>query len=263
MSRRLEGMNSLFSLLGEEESVYFKTDLGILYCADCLQILSCMPHEVFDLVVTDPPYGVGVREGNGIRYTDEFYDVDAVSKLLFKVLKHNSRCFIFSAQKTLFKVVESFESAGFKLHQIIVWYKPNLVNTNKKVFDFRSTHEFILNFHKGSPPKLNRVKGLSHIDVLTYPQPQSNFKFDKRFHVNQKPLKLIQHLLLAASSKGQLVLDCFAGSGTTLVAAQRLGVRWVGIEINSEYCEIAKKRILAAEGYSDGFYCQSLFKNMG
>jgi len=224
---------------------YFETDSGILYCGDCIEILREFPGESIDLILTDPPYGVNSKEANGIDYKDRFYDVGKVSRELFRILKNNNRAYIFTAQKTFIEVVKEFENSRFKLHQTLIWFRPNLAGgTKKKTYDFTSVYEQILNLHKGKPAKLKKVEGFNNLDVLKYTQPQSNLKKDRRFHVHQKPLKLIEHLIAVSTDRHNLVLDCFAGSGTTLVACERLDRRWIGIEVNPEYCEIAKRRLL-------------------
>lgn len=63
---------------------YYETSNGILYCGDSLEILNKFPSERIDLVLTDPPYGVGSNDLIGIDYKDEFYDVDNVSKEFFR-----------------------------------------------------------------------------------------------------------------------------------------------------------------------------------
>jgi site-specific DNA-methyltransferase (adenine-specific) len=79
-------------------------------------------------------------------------------------------------------------------------------------------------------------------------------------HPTQKPEKLLAKLILASSRPGDLVLDPFLGSGTTAVAAKKLGRNYIGIEKNEGYCLWAAKRLLAAEkdnriqGYSDGVF---------
>jgi len=226
-----------------KENRYYETENGILYCGDCLEIIKEFPKESADLILTDPPYGVNSNETNGIDYKDEFYDVCKVSKELFRVLKNNTRAYVFTAQKTFINVVKGFEKNGFELHQTLIWFKPNLAGgTKKKVYDFTSVYEQILNFHKGKPVRIKRVDGFNNFDVLRYTQPQSNFKTDKRYHIHQKPLKLIGHLVVVSTNEYDLILDPFAGVGTTLVACEKLNRRWIGIEINEKYCEIAKKR---------------------
>jgi len=223
---------------------YFYTKRGVLLCGDCLEVMKLLPNESIDLILTDPPYGVGSDELSGIEYKDEFYDVGLVSSELCRVLKNNSRAFVFTAQKTSIEVSKNFEDNGFKLHQTLVWFKPNLTRgTKKKVYDFTSVYEQILNFHKGKPAKIKKSEQFNNFDVLKYTQPQSNFKKDKRFHVHQKPLKLIEHLILVSSKDGNVILDCFVGSGTTCVTCEKLGRRWIGVEKNPKYCKIAKKRI--------------------
>jgi len=227
-----------------KENRYFETKNGILYCGDCLEILKEFPKESVDLILTDPPYGVNSKELNGINYKDEFYDVKNISKEFFRILKNNTRAYVFTAQKTFIDVVNAFEDAEFKLHQTLIWFRPNLAGgTKKKTYDFTSVYEQILNLHKGKPPKIKKVNEFKNFDVLKYAQPQSNFKIDKRYHIHQKPLKLIEHLILVSTTENDLVLDPFSGSGTTLVACEKLNRRWIGIEINEKYCEIIKKRI--------------------
>ena len=69
---------------------------------------------------------------------------------------------------------------------------------------------------------------------------REHYKFK---HPTQKPLKLMEYLLKVCSNENDIVLDCFAGSGSTLVACEKLNRKWIGIEINEEYCEIVKQRI--------------------
>ena len=231
-----------------QENRYFETNNGILYNGDCLEMLKKFPEDSIDLVLTDPPYGINSNESNGIDYKDNFYDVNIISKETFRILKENTRAYIFTAQKTFIDVVKNFIKNGFNLHQTLIWFKPNLAGgTKKKTYDFTSVYEQIMLFYKGKPLKLKKTDGFNNFDVLKYAQPQSNFKKDKRYHVHQKPLKLIEHLVLASTNKNDLVLDPFVGSGTTATVCEKLNRRWIGIEINEEYCEIAKARLLAIE----------------
>ena len=72
--------------------------------------------------------------------------------------------------------------------------------------------------------------------------PQSNYK-DKRFHIHQKPLKLIEHLVMASSNENDLVLDPYSGAGTTAVACKNTGRNSINFELQKEYCEIANTRL--------------------
>ena len=223
------------------EHRYFETDNGILYNADCLEILPQLSQNSIDLILTDPPYGIGSDERNGIDYKDEFYDINKVSKLFYGILKENARAYVFTAQKTFMEVAEGFEGNGFYLHQTLIWYKKNLIGgARKRMYDFTSSYEQILNLHKGKP---NSLKKDHNTDILEYPQPQSNYTKDRRCHIHQKPYKLIEYLTYLSTQENDIVIDPFAGSGTTAVAAERLNRRWIAIEIQPGYCEIAKERI--------------------
>ena len=68
---------------------------------------------------------------------------------------------------------------------------------------------------------------------------------EKRFHVTQKPVKLFQQILLKYAKPGQIVLDCFGGSGTTALACEKLNLKWIMIEKEEKYCSIIKKRLQA------------------
>ena len=225
-----------------QEGRYFETDNGILYNALCLDILPQI-HQKVDLVLTDPPYGIGSDERNGIDYKDNFYDVDTTSKELYNILKDDSRAFVFTAQKTFFDVISGFvNSGGFKLHQTLIWHKTNLTGSSRKrMYDFTSSYEQVLNFHKGNPKKFSAIG--NNTDILEYPQPQSNYVRDKRYHIHQKPYRLIEKIIDLTSSNGDIILDAFAGSGTTAYAAEKFERRWIAIEKQEQYCEIAKQRI--------------------
>lgn len=226
-------------------SAYFSTDMGVFYLGNAYELMPLVPSESVDLVLTDPPYGVGSGEASGFSgYVDRGYDVPFVSKELWRILKPDSRAFVFVAQKNLVEVITGFVSSGFTLHQILVWHRPNLFGgTKKKTYEFTNVYENILVLHKGKPPKLKKVEGLHNTDILKYAMPQGNFVKDRRYHVHQKPLDLIRHLVLVSTEPGQLVFDPFAGSGTTAVASESTGRRWMCFELEPHYFEVARVRV--------------------
>ena len=211
------------------DNIFLATELGVLYNDDCLNILPLLPSESVDVLITDPLYNVGIKEKNGINYIDKGISPD-IPVQIFRVLKEDSRAFVFSAQKTLVETIKLWEKAGFKLHQILVWGRYNVPLSWKIVrYDFVNSHEFILLFWKGNPRKRKKIvasKEFHRFDLLIYSQPQSNFENDKKFHVNQKPIKLIRHLIKISTEKDWIVLDPFIGSGTTAIACENLGRKW-------------------------------------
>jgi DNA modification methylase len=70
-----------------------------------------------------------------------------------------------------------------------------------------------------------------------------DFYKEDREHSTQKPLKLIERLIIASSNEGDIILDPFLGSGTTAIACKKLGRKYIGIEVDKKYCEYAKKRL--------------------
>jgi len=214
---------------------------------DAREKIKDIPDESIDLVLTDPPYGVSRTK----EYADEGWDVEFFSHEFYRVLKNNTRVYIFAPQKTACSIIPRMESAGFKFIQILVWVRKNLVRGAGSFFfwDFTSTHEFILLFHKGNPPHIRVVKPYVNSDVLVYAKPQSNFNRDKKYHPHQKPLELIKHLIIVSTEPGHTVLDPFAGSGTTAVASKILGRNFIVIEREKKYVEIIKSRLSQVKSF--------------
>jgi len=200
-----------------------------------------IPDNSIDLVLTDPPYGVSrTRE-----YADEGWDVEYFSREFYRVLKNDTRVYIFAPQKTAWQVIAKMEKGGFKFVQALVWVRKNIVRGVKSFtyWDFTSTYEFILLFHKGKPKHVKVVPPYVNADVLYYPKPQSNFSIDKGYHPHQKPLELIKHLIAVSSERGDVVFDPFGGAGTTAVAAMILGRKFIIIEREEKYIKITEKRL--------------------
>jgi len=223
---------------------YYKTDLGELYLGDALEILPTLPSNQARAIITDPPYGVGSvdKRLEGVR--EDYNLIPQIAPEFYRILQDNAVAIVFAGQKTYCETVKALEDAGFTIHQTLIWHRPNLVGgTNKSTFGFTSVYEQIIVAHKGRPGRPNRVEGLHNTDVLKYAMPQSNFKRDKRYHRHQKPLKLMEHLVLAYTNPGELIVDPFAGAGTTAMAAERHGRRWIAIEIEKGFVEIARARL--------------------
>ncbi len=221
-----------------KENRYFETENGILYNAEVLETLKNFPPESMNLILTDPPYGVLPNGKPNDKFKWDNIDLVGFTNSWFNLVKQllgaNSFMFTFWSQKYFNKGVNIFNP-----QRIIFWHYKNLTLGGNG--DFAYDYEPIFVMKKG---KAKLISG-KHSCVLEYTKPQSNFKNDKLVHPAQKPLKLIKQLVMISSAENDLVLDCFAGSGTTLVACEELNRRWIGIELNEEYCEIAKRRIMS------------------
>jgi site-specific DNA-methyltransferase (adenine-specific) len=213
----------------------------VIVHGDCLEVMAKIPDKCVDLVLTDPPYGTGGRDGSvhlnddsitGNRMSSDAYVwlVRTYSRLIFYRTVASAHCYIFSDWRRFKDVQIAFESGGWELRSLIVWDKGNGMGQY-----WRSCHEFILWFTKRKP------RALSHggcFNVLHYPPVKG-----QRNHPAEKPIDLVNFLIEASTRIGDLILDPFLGSGTTLVAAKQLGRRGIGIEIERKYCEIAEDRL--------------------
>ena len=225
-----------------KENKYFEIDSGILYCADVLEILPKFPSKSVDLVIADPPYNSSIIEWDK---KDNEFQILCLEKIK-KVLKEGSSFYCFFAPLNMYEI-EGWIRKNLNLKNILVWHHPNLYGSGMSYGSdrYKSTWDVIFYAVKGEKAKHNKkIAEVAYLfdkrgfDVMIYPQPRP------LLHKAQKPLQLITKFVYCSSEKGDIVLDPFLGSGTTAIACEKLGRKWIGIEINPEYCKVAKERIL-------------------
>lgn len=203
-----------------------------IHHADCLELMKKMPEESIDLVVTDPPYLVNYRSSDGRTVPNDNNNrwlVPAYAQI-YRLLKRDSFCISFYSWTKVDKFFQAWKSAGFRPVGHLVWVK----NYHSRERFVRYCHESAYLLAKGYPP----LPKIALCDVLDWRYTNNTL------HPTQKPLMAIIPLILAFSETGGIVLDPFAGSGTTTAAAQELNRRYIGIEINQRYCDIARERML-------------------
>ena len=208
----------------------------------------------------------------------------------YRVLQPGARVFVFAGRRLAHRCICAFEDSGFIYKDMIGWNKLKAAHRaqhvscvferrgdiqsaqkweNWKLGNLRPVFEPILWFMK--PYKiggtladniLTYALGAYHENILAkYKQEANNYfcissrKSDKGLHPTQKPLELMELLIELTTTQNQVVLDPFAGSGTTLVAALKLQRHYIGFENCKEYFEIAEKRI-DKEKYSEDLLCQ-------
>jgi len=191
---------------------YYRTELGVLYKGDCLEILPLIKDKI-DLVLTDPPYGININKSNRLSisrgFGNEGWDNKQVNIGILFTISENQ--IIFGGNYFDLKPTKCF----------YIWDKKN---DNR---DFADCEYIWTSFNKVA--RIHRQRPM-------------NMDGGKQ-HPTQKPLKLITRLLMDLSKEYNLILDPFLGSGTTAIACEKLNRRWIGIEISEKYCEIAKQRI--------------------
>jgi len=207
---------------------------AILYLGDCLEILPTLGP--VDAVVTDPPYNYG-------KWYGKYHDDDMPELEFWVWLEERMRALpirdggviYFTCSTQMMARCEAWEFLRFR--QWLIWHRPNLINVHAHS-DWKHTYEPIYYGGKGS---FKTTKGIfPDSAVFTIAAPQSNFA-DGRWHITQKPIGLYMAILPRVDA--QTILDPFMGSGTTGVACARLGRKFIGIEIEPKYFDIACKRI--------------------
>ena len=233
----------------------------------CFELLKEIKSNSVDLVLIDPPYEVsrdtnfakGELKGTDVDrfrvsmdfgdWDNNFTGLDIVIKECYRILKKSGTLICFYDLWKITTLKEYFESAKFKQIRFIEWIKTNPVPLNSKTNYLTNSREIALIGVKGGKPTFNSEYDNGIYDMEFQDEFAGEiYKFpichDKgRFHPTQKPLALIEQLILKHSTEGDLVIDCFMGSGTTGAACKNLNRDFIGIELNEEYFKKAKERI--------------------
>jgi len=255
-----------------------KMKINNIYSGDCIKILNKeIDLSSVNLVFADPPYNLsgkglkwqGNKTGGDWFMINEKWDkmpekqyMEFTKKWIAgckRVLKENGSIYISCTYHNLAEIMLVLKQLNFKINNVLVWQKTNsMPNMTKRVF----THsvEFIVWAVKGkkwvfnyselkkiNPEKQKDGSEKQMRDVWSLPLVQGKERLrggnGRAFHPTQKPEEMLKRIIIASSNKGDLVLDPFMGSGTTAVVAKRLGRRWIGIEKEKRYVEVAEKRI--------------------
>jgi len=236
-----------------------------IYQGDCLEILSAIPESSVDLVFADPPYflsngGITCHAGKMVSVNKGAWDKSrgpdanhefntAWLAACQRVLKPNGAIWVSGTSHVIHSVGFAMQQLGFKLLNDISWVKPNPPpNLSCRYFthatetiiwaakNSKSRHTFNYKLMK----EANRGKQMKSVWEI-YPPEAWEKKFGK--HPTQKPVALLERILLASSNEGDLVLDPFSGSGTTLLAAFRLRRHALGCELSAEFLSLSLRRI--------------------
>ena len=189
-------------------------------CGDCLEVMKGIPDGAVDAVITDPPYGVNYAEWDSELPPQSVLD---------KHLSVASQVVWFGAASRV------LDFANYQPRpRVCVWAPTFTLSKTGKDGMFYRWHPLLV-WTQGIKTKFG-------FDVLRNPCDGHNaWK-----HPATKPLGLMRKLV-SSFPDSDIILDPFAGSGSTLVAAKQLGRRYIGIEINPEYCKIAEERLSQGE----------------
>lgn len=191
--------------------------------------------ERFDLIITDPPYGDGISYGrykkNILGNEDESINYK-ILPLLYNALKPDKSCYIFTNWKFEQKIRNFIEEyTDFKIRMLIALVKHNW----GLGYGFRNQTEYCIVLEKGHPHY--NLSDFSNAIKLPF------INHDAETHPHQKPTELIEKIIEHSSAPGDLILDCFGGSGTTAIACYNTKRNFVLIEKDPKYYKLSVERL--------------------
>lgn len=244
---------------------YFKSnnhDFTLLY-GNCCELLKLFDFK-FNCIFADPPYflsngGISVQNGQIVCVDKGQWDKGKTSqeitefniewlRLCREKLKDNGTIWVSGTYHNIFSVANSLSSLGFKILNVITWVKTN-PPPNISCRYFTHSTEFVIWARKSEKKPhyfdYNQMKilndGKQMTDVWRLPAIAPWEKSCGK-HPTQKPIALLVRIIMASTQRNEWILDPFCGSATTGIAANLLGRRFLGIDIETEYLEISKNR---------------------
>ncbi|MEN3001380.1 MAG: DNA methyltransferase [Armatimonadota bacterium] len=239
---------------------------------DCIEIMRTLPAESIDVIFADPPYNLQLRQElyrpNLTRVDtvdeewDHFESFEAYDRFTVawlsearRLLKETGTLWVIGTYHNIFRVGKILQDLGFWILNEIAWIKTN-PTPNFRGVRFTNAHETLIWAQKeqGKPYTFNYhdMKALNddlqmrsdwYIPVCSG---RERLRIEgEKAHPTQKPEALLYRVILASTKPGDVILDPFFGTGTTGAVAKRLGRRWIGIEKDARYVQLARERIAA------------------
>jgi site-specific DNA-methyltransferase (adenine-specific) len=271
---------------GKDSKVVLDNSDATLINGDCIQGMSGMADQTFDLAIADPPYGASTTAnwqlpsehglngfGGAWKLSDHQWDMLSGLegfrftitwlKELARIVKPDGSIWIHSTYHNSGMVNIACQILGLEIINEIIWYKRNAF-PNLAARRLTASHETILWVHTGGPNKRQYRFNYDEVKEANFPEdkmkiqgkqlrtvwdiPNNKTTCELKFgkHPTQKPLRLIARMLLISGLRGGRFITPFAGAGSEMEAAIQYGMHATGFEVNPEYCEIARQRIIAA-----------------
>lgn len=251
---------------------------GQIYQGNSLDWLASLDSESVDLVFADPPYNIKKAEWDNFENQEKYIDwsIQWISQAS-RILKSTGSLYVCGFSEILADLKYSV-SKYFKNCRWLIWHYKNKANLGS---DWGRSHESIIHFRKSDQVKINiddvripygahtlkypshpqaetsaygkgktkknnnwtpNPKGAKPKDVIEIPT-TCNGMGETTPHPTQKPEELLRKFILASSQEGDMIIDPFSGSGTTIVVAEQLNRRWMGCDLNIEYNNWAIQRL--------------------
>lgn len=249
--------------------------LDQVLAGDCVEMLSTLPPRSVDLIFADPPYNLQLQQPlwrpNSTRVAgvdddwdrfEDFAAYDAFTRAWLaacrRVLKDTGSIWVIGSYHNIYRVGALMQDLGFWFLNDIVWVKTNPM-PNFRGVRFTNAHETLIwaardkkaryTFNYHTAKALNedlQMRSDWHLPICSGRERIKNGEGEKA-HSTQKPEALLYRVILATSRPGDVVLDPFFGSGATGAVAKRLHRRWIGVEREPRYIELAQQRIDAVQ----------------
>lgn len=203
---------------------------------NCFELMDDIQSESIDLVLTDPPYGMSFQSSHRKQKHKKIENDDNLEWLPFwveklkRVCKIDSHLYVFCSWHKVDVFKNEFEK-HFKVKNILIWEKNN-TGMGDLEGDFAPKYEMCLFINNGK-----KIKGGRDSNIIKAK------KTGNEHHPTQKPINLMEYFIEKSTNTGDMVLDCFSGSGSTAIAAHNTGRNFIGYEIEKEYFDISIKRL--------------------
>ena len=209
-----------------------KLSLNSIANGDCIEVMRSLPWASVDFILTDPPYLVNYRDRTGRSVANDAGDgawLKPAFRQMHRVLRPDSLCVSFYGWNKVDLFMDAWKSGGFSVVGHIVFRKR--YGSNARFLSYRHESAYLL--AKGRPP----LHASPVPDVLDWEYSGN------QLHPTQKPVQPLKTLIGAFTKPGDVVLDPFCGSGSTLVGAQELGRKFIGIELDEQHHRTATDRL--------------------
>ena len=202
---------------------------------DCIDVMRQMPTNSVDFILTDPPYLVNYRDRHGRSIQNDVDDqwLKPAMAEAYRVLKQDRVAVMFYGWTKVDAFFDAWKGAGFQPVGHLVFRKA--YSSSSRFLSYQHEQAFLL--AKGRPPLPKQPLG----DVMEMPYSGN------KLHPTQKPVMLLARLIRSFSLPGEIVLDAFAGSGSTCAAAALTGRRYIGIELDDAYYAQASQRMIRVQ----------------
>lgn len=239
-------------------------DKVLIANGDCELLMSCLHSNSVDLILTDPPYNLGKfmqrRNTNLAKMRDNHFAFSGWDDLEYedwidkmdKFFEHSASLLRVGGSMILFMSIIKVENLikiaqkhGFYYKTTGIWHKTNPMPRNMNLHFVNSTEAWIYFVYKKATGTFNNQGKLYHDFVETGLTTSSEKKFGK--HPTQKPVGLMAHFVQLLSNPNDLILDPFMGSGSSGVASNLLNRSFIGIELNEDYYNLSKNRIVSGK----------------